>query len=103
MSEVSEDKSALTHEICCECGIDFAMPEQLARFRLDDGGWFYCPNGHAQQYADTLAEQLRQAKADAAYWEKEAARLLTEYDGLRRTTRQPGARFFDRWKKRVTA
>lgn len=36
-------------EICCNCGIPFALPSDLRSNLLNDPDkWFYCPNGHKQ-------------------------------------------------------
>jgi len=40
----------LETEECCNCGILF-----------DNGGSFYCPNGHSQHYTKTEVQRLREA------------------------------------------
>jgi hypothetical protein len=68
-----------THS-CCNCGVLFAIPDDLdARLRINRER-FYCPHGHGQSYTksklemerDLLAKQLeREAKRRQA-WEREA-------------------------------
>jgi hypothetical protein len=45
---------------CCSCGLLFAVPERLKTQRQRDGGSFYCPNGHRQQFTVTEADRLRE-------------------------------------------
>lgn len=69
----------LVVEICCSCGVSFAMPEMLrARAIADHDRWFYCPNGHTQHFTGpTEAEQLRKQLER----EKDrAARIAAERD-----------------------
>jgi hypothetical protein len=64
-----------THLTCCyaECGLTFAAPESWVTCRRNDHAWFYCPNGHVQQFSGkSEAEKLRAELADAErakkYW-----------------------------------
>ena len=54
---------------CGECQIVFAIPASMNRNRYEDGGYFYCPNGHRIRYLENentkLKAQLDQAKARA--------------------------------------
>lgn len=51
----------LVTEECCNCGVLFAMPQEVKDRRVDDHGSFYCPNGHGQHYTGkTEAEKLRE-------------------------------------------
>lgn len=53
---------AFVSEVCCECGVVFAMTTDLQRSRKRTKDTFYCPNGHGQHYlAKTDAEKLREA------------------------------------------
>lgn len=49
----------LTEETCCNCFTHFAMDSDLRQRRLDEGGTFYCPNGHAQHYTETIVARLK--------------------------------------------
>lgn len=51
---------------CCKCSVQFAMPTELQRRRLDDRGDFYCPNGHSQHYTGKSEAQRQQERADLA-------------------------------------
>lgn len=49
---------------CGSCGMPFGLPASFVRSRRDDGGSFYCPNGHhiswtAAKEADQLRNELR--------------------------------------------
>jgi DNA-binding XRE family transcriptional regulator len=51
---------SLATEVCCNCGMVFAMPEDYQRRRRDDRKNFYCPSGHPQHYAgETEAARLK--------------------------------------------
>lgn len=44
---------------CCSCGVEFAMPARLLRERRENGGGFYCPNGHRLVYKTPTTERLK--------------------------------------------
>jgi hypothetical protein len=46
-------------EHCCSCGVSFAITEDLHIRRRCDGGVFWCPNGHQQQFTESEIERLR--------------------------------------------
>lgn len=51
-------------EICCNCGIAFALPLAMLERLKQTHDWFYCPSGHAQHYtAETEAETLKKRLA----------------------------------------
>ena len=66
---------------CCNCGVIFAISEDLERnLRLTKKS-FFCPNGHSQSYTESTAEKLRKeldAKERALSWEKERAESLAK-------------------------
>lgn len=35
---------------CCQCAVEFGLPEGLHDGRREDQGMFYCPNGHSQYF-----------------------------------------------------
>lgn len=50
----------LATEICCNCGMLFAMPADVQRRRREDHKSFFCPAGHGQHYTGpTEADKLR--------------------------------------------
>lgn len=68
----------LTEE-CCNCGVLFAVSEDLiAQWRKTKRS-FYCPNGHSQSYteseADRLKRELERVKRDAD-WQKQRAESI---------------------------
>jgi len=61
-------------ETCCNCGIEFAMPERFHDMRRADHELFYCPFGHPQHYiVGKTRVELAQEKAARA--EREAANI----------------------------
>lgn len=53
-------------ERCCQCGIEWGMTRALRAQRLDDGDWFYCPNGHGQHFTKSTKDELREAQRKLA-------------------------------------
>ena len=54
---------------CCECGLQFTIPESLYKYRQKDGKKFFCPNGHSQVFtcaANNATPEFLQAELDAA-------------------------------------
>lgn len=55
---------------CCCCAVRFTFDEELLDLRYDDGGDFWCPNGHKQSFTKTettrLKEKLEKAEAKHA-------------------------------------
>lgn len=47
----------LATEICCKCGMCFAMTRDFMDRRRKDRAMFYCPAGHAQHYTGETEEQ----------------------------------------------
>lgn len=81
---------------CGNCGIPFGLPVDLAAARREDGGSFYCPNGHFVGWAETeakrLARELRAARDRTAAWQARAegaeASLRTTKGHVTRLRRQ---------------
>ena len=51
---------------CCNCGIDFSVPEHWLKCRRNDHKWFYCPNGHQQYFAQESTEEKAIRRAQRA-------------------------------------
>ena len=70
----------LTVLSCCNCGVEFALPEDLRQELVKERRRFYCPNGHGQSYVGkTEAEKLReQLEAE----QRRIVRLRAEQDRL---------------------
>src|ERR1039458_7065019 len=49
-------------EVCCVCGLAYAMPAEFRAKRVEDGKTFYCPNGHTQIYCRRTTEIQRLTK-----------------------------------------
>lgn len=82
---IAVEQKLITEECCyAGCGVLFAMTEEFVRERRKDHQWWYCPNGHQQQYSGkNEAEQLREkleeerrqrqsAEQRVAMWQDEA-------------------------------
>lgn len=44
-------------EVCCVCGTPFAVPRVVQQQRQEDHELFYCPDGHALRYVDSVETQ----------------------------------------------
>lgn len=60
MGQTILQTAILETETCYKCGVIFAMPATMLRIFKDDGGSFYCPNGHAQHYTKSEVQRLRE-------------------------------------------
>jgi hypothetical protein len=101
----------LTVDTCCACHVIYALPTELRERRLNDGEWFYCPNGHAQRFTESEIDRLKrevlkqqaareQAEANAKWWNTYASEQAQEaVQANRRAAAQKGA--MTRLKKRV--
>lgn len=49
---------------CGSCGVIFAMSRSHQAGLMRDGGTFYCLNGHARVYSETVADKLKKAQAE---------------------------------------
>lgn len=65
-------------EMCCSCGVVFAMTDGMHQQRKSDGKMFYCTNGHGQHYTETDAVRFRKLKEDS---ERDKARLRNQLNG----------------------
>ena len=57
MNTFTESQTLVT-ENCCQCGVLYAMPRGMQENRRNNGGNFYCPNGHPQIYAKPRVKEL---------------------------------------------
>lgn len=53
-------------EICCSCGVAFALDSDYMRRRRNDHAWFYCPNGHKQHYTGKTDADIERERAEQA-------------------------------------
>ncbi len=60
MTSTISYQATLETEECCNCSILFAMPVAMMKRLRQDGGSFYCPNGHSQHYTKTENQKLRE-------------------------------------------
>lgn len=60
-------ETALVTEICCNCGVLFAMPDEMRDRLISTKGTFYCPSGHQQSYTgESDAHKARRLAAELA-------------------------------------
>jgi hypothetical protein len=52
----------LTAITCGNCHIPFGLPAAMLKARQEDGGYFWCPNGHQIHYYETELDKLRKEK-----------------------------------------
>lgn len=57
--------STLASEICCNCGMAFAMPKDYQERRRKDHESFYCPAGHRQHYLGETEETKLRRKLES--------------------------------------
>lgn len=61
-------------EECGQCGVQFAMTEHRYNELQNNGGTFYCVNGHARVYSKPrvkeLEEQLAASKSTTLWYQK---------------------------------
>lgn len=94
MSEIQELRTIYFDSIkCCSCGVEFMMERYHRQQRKDDGGEFFCPNGHSQYFCDSLKTRLEKA-------ELEASRLRSQVQ-LERDQKAATEQSLLRLKKRV--
>lgn len=60
------DTVVFVTEECCNCGIPFAITQDLKDRRLKDHKSFYCPNGHSQHYTGKTEEQKLREQLERA-------------------------------------
>lgn len=63
MSTYSKVETLYTYN-CSSCGLFYGVPESYIDERRKDGKIFYCPNGHSQQFAETVEQRLRKELAN---------------------------------------
>ena len=64
----------IVRETCCKCGIVFGMEKEYRQRKIDEGGNFYCPNGHGQHYSDSTISKLER-QLNLTKSQKESCRL----------------------------
>lgn len=84
---------------CCECGIVFAMPDYMKKWRLCDGGLFYCPNGHSQRYSESELQRVQKKLAD----QTRIATQMAERARLAESSEEAARKKLKRAEKRYAA
>jgi hypothetical protein len=52
----------LEAKACPDCGVLYAAPQRLFEDRLDNGGSWYCPNGHSLIFTETTEQKLKKER-----------------------------------------
>lgn len=50
---------------CPVCFISYGVPESFYRARIEQGGEWFCPNGHGLHFVETVEQRLRKALVQA--------------------------------------
>jgi hypothetical protein len=85
---------------CGVCSIPHAIPEEMYRDRLDNGGEWFCPNGHNLHFITTEAEKLKRELA-AVRRQAEAARGGQRWERDQRLAAERSARAVRGWNTRL--
>jgi len=60
---------------CCVCGVVFAVPKRILDQRREQGGNFFCPNGHSMVFTETEVDRLKKRLEATLARENEERRL----------------------------
>ncbi len=96
MVQITEVTIRLAYEECCNCGVVFGMSESLQKKRIQDKGYFWCPNGHQQHYTGISSDQeIKNLKQQVEHQKNvigiRVMDLKTEKSAHRRTAGKLGA------------
>lgn len=85
--------------VCCVCGIPFGIPGYRLTELQRNGGNFWCPNGHAQEFTEPEVKKLRRELGLYKTWYE------AEHEDHEKTRRSLSATrgVLTRTKKRVAA
>lgn len=72
MSQTMTYTGTLVIEECYKCHIVFAMPRDFQQQCSGQGATFHCPLGHAQVYATSELQRLKEKLAREERWRKDA-------------------------------
>lgn len=86
MNYVINHQEKIVIESCCECGINFGLPELLKDQLLENGSSFYCPNGHKQFYTQktSLEKKLRSKENQLKVEREYSSRLYEEKEEFKK-------------------
>lgn len=51
--------ATLVRVVCCECGVEFGMPDYVVKVRRQDQANLYCPMGHQQIFSRTYQSEMK--------------------------------------------
>jgi hypothetical protein len=67
-------------ETCVSCGTVFAVPADFQRQKQENGGNFFCPNGHSQGYKTPVIPSLKKEVENLKSQLESAKRQVTNRD-----------------------
>lgn len=79
---------------CCECGVDFAMPQYIQQSFRVSHALFCCPFGHKQHYPagksteQQLREQVAALQASRDFESQQRRAAQAQVDSLRRSVKR---------------
>lgn len=78
--------SIIVIQQCCECGINFGIPESFKNTLLGNGETFYCPNGHSQYFANkkSLEDKLKIKERELKEERDFSSRLYDEKEDFKK-------------------
>ncbi len=92
--------------ICCSCGVQFAVPEDLKKNLKQTHREFYCPNGHNQWYsgeteAEKLQKELRRKEQELSDVVMEKLKIQKDFMRLKKGTCPCCKRSFQNLKNHI--
>ena len=71
MAVTYKEEVTLVSEECITCGVIFGVPETLIESLKRNGGFFHCPNGHAQGWNEGTEQKARKKAERALHQERQ--------------------------------
>jgi len=95
----SQEVKMISH-ICVNCGVSFAIPNELDQKLRENRSSFYCPIGHPQSYTkstlqiarENWTQELDKLKEDKLKLEVYRDSINVEYDALQKRNKKLEAR-----------
>jgi hypothetical protein len=88
---------SLITEVCCNCGVVFAMPTDMQERRKKDRQYFFCPAGHQQHYleepeVDKLKRQVENLTKREQWAQQEAKKANEEAEKAKQALKKTRTR-----------
>lgn len=75
MIQTVEFTADMRRLVCPSCGCIYCIPEKMVSSRKEQGGNWYCPNGHTSSFCETELDSLKKQLQEET---EQALRLDTE-------------------------